>query len=614
MVLDSWGKLPSGILYGHFTDLGNYDQCVRTSVILKEGNQPTKGQYCFASFPILSLIQTTPKEDLKNVRDLSLNSALGDALKSLLSIKLGICIPDSCDAKLITSIFQKAAENVLGGALAGGAISNCSVAKKPDFEALDIFAIVFFSLIGVLLIASTAYDWYTEYFEIQPIELLLAFSVITNSRKVFMINTKKSPNSIDCLTGIRVLSMVWVLHCHNLMFCSSMDIINLVDFFSWIKLFWSMTTVMGTVSVDSFFFLSGLLIAWTCFREMDKTKGKLNVILMWVHRYIRLTPPLAVVILFYLTINKYIGDGPYREDSITRHFQCKETWWSTLLYVQNYVSSKNMCVLQSWYLAIDTQLYFLAPIVLIPIWRWGKKCIPVMVVLVLIAIGCVFAEMYAGDYKTLFGFGEAGRTANVYYPTHIRFPPWLVGIGLGYIMHLYRNRSIHLPVMYQILGWVLSLGTLLAIVFAPHFSLKSSYTVSVFHAAIYEGLKRVSWSIALAWIVFACHFGFGSKVNSILSHPYWQPLGRLTYCMYLVHVGVLTINFGISRTDVYISDYSLMLWFWSNFGISVLVAIVLSLSFESPVLVIEKAIFGTKKPKDEFRKTVLPITTPDLRA
>lgn len=112
--------------------------------------------------------------------------------------------------------------------------------------------------------------------------------------------------------------------------------------------------------------------------------------------------------------------------------------------------------------------------------------------------------------------------------------------------------------VFRMIGWIICFTTLLSIIFGPYFTISSSESASVFHAAAYESLKRVSWSIALAWIVFACHFGFGGIVNSILSHPIWQPLGRLNYCMYLVHITVQTINFGTVRTDAYFSDYRLV--------------------------------------------------------
>lgn len=43
----------------------------------------------------------------------------------------------------------------------------------------------------------------------------------------------------------------------------------------------------GYLSVDSFFFLSGLLVAYLTFKEIDRVKGRFNVIMFYLHRYIR---------------------------------------------------------------------------------------------------------------------------------------------------------------------------------------------------------------------------------------------------------------------------------------------------------------------------------------
>ncbi|XP_055913781.1 nose resistant to fluoxetine protein 6-like [Eupeodes corollae] len=600
---DSWGKFPSGILYGHLRDLGNYDQCVKTSVELNETIGIATGKYCTASFPLTSPT-TFSENDLSLLRENPLDEKI--SLRNVIRIKIGVCIPDTCSPVLITQIFQRVLANVLNGTLSEVTVSGCSVNKTPEYEALDIFAIVLFSTIGGLMVLSTFYDLFTSTFEKKPKQLLMAFSVISNGRKLFMINTKKSPNSIDCLTGIRVFSMIWVLHCHNYMFYATQNLINFSDSLSWYKKPWSMVVLMGTVSVDSFFLLSGLLVAWLGLRELDKTKGKLNVPMMYFHRYIRLTPALAAVVLFYVTLIKFIGSGPFRQTYNKASETCEDSWWATLLYVQNYVAPEKMCIMQSWYLAIDTQLYFLSPLVLIPLWKWGRRYVPVLIVLALLSIGCTIATFFSEGYTSLIGFGEAERTRRVYFPTHTRYSVWLVGICLGYFMHLNRQKSMRPPMVFRMIGWIICFTTLLSIIFGPYFTISSSESASVFHAASYESLKRVSWSIALAWIVFACHFGFGGIVNSILSHPIWQPLGRLNYCMYLVHITVQTINFGTVRTDAYFSDYRLYLTFWSTFGISVLVSTVLSLSFEAPVLVIEKVLFSKSHQNEKTNGNILP--------
>ncbi len=40
-------------------------------------------------------------------------------------------------------------------------------------------------------------------------------------------------------------------------------------------------------SVDSFFVLSGCLLAYIAFKEMDRSQGSLNLPLFYLHRFIR---------------------------------------------------------------------------------------------------------------------------------------------------------------------------------------------------------------------------------------------------------------------------------------------------------------------------------------
>lgn len=57
---------------------------------------------------------------------------------------------------------------------------------------------------------------------------------------------------------------------------------------------------------------------------------------MYFHRYIRLTPVVAVVVLYIMSLYKYSGAGPMWMKLGTQDKRCEESWWATLLYVQNY--------------------------------------------------------------------------------------------------------------------------------------------------------------------------------------------------------------------------------------------------------------------------------------
>ena len=131
-------------------------------------------------------------------------------------------------------------------------------------------------------------------------------------------------------------------------------------------------------SVDTFFFLSGLLVTYLSMLEMEKKR--FNLALFYVHRYIRLTIPVALVLLFIVGIEPHLGSGPFwgsMENTIVGN--CRKNWWTVLLYVNNMVGMDAQCLSQSWYLACDMQFYVYSPLVIVPLYKchgknwWGVK-------------------------------------------------------------------------------------------------------------------------------------------------------------------------------------------------------------------------------------------------
>ena len=51
---------------------------------------------------------------------------------------------------------------------------------------------------------------------------------------------------------------------------------------------WTLQTVLNnSVAVDTFFLMSAMLVTGSLLRELDRNKGSFNVILFYVHRYLR---------------------------------------------------------------------------------------------------------------------------------------------------------------------------------------------------------------------------------------------------------------------------------------------------------------------------------------
>lgn len=124
------------------------------------------------------------------------------------------------------------------------------------------------------------------------------------------------------------------------------------------------------LSVDTFFFISGMLLAYQFFKtECPSLRNYFTKVpQMILHRYIRLTPVVVAIFIPVITISRYMGSGPmYQSLIVTERDKCLKNWWSFLLYVQNYVNYSNLCLPHTWYLSADWQLFLVSLLVVIPV-------------------------------------------------------------------------------------------------------------------------------------------------------------------------------------------------------------------------------------------------------
>lgn len=81
---------------------------------------------------------------------------------------------------------------------------------------------------------------------------------------------------------------------------------------------------------------------------------------------------------------------------------------------------------------------------------------------------------------------------------------------------------------------------------------------SVFENALYEAYARVSWAVGIAWIIFACVHGYGGPVDWFLSLTQWQPLARISYSIYIVHMQIQIGFLLASKTPGYFTDINMV--------------------------------------------------------
>ncbi|XP_035213460.1 uncharacterized protein LOC118187364 isoform X2 [Stegodyphus dumicola] len=422
--------------------------------------------------------------------------------------------------------------------------------------------------------------------------ILLCFSAICNGEKI--LDTRVSEGQLLSIHGIRFLSLIWVILGHT--YISSVSIIgNRLDALKDMDTFPFQVLLQAPFSVDSFFLLSGFLLTYLFLKEAAKRNGKINWLYFYVHRFWRLTPAYMVIVFFYMFVFKYLGSGPFWED---KHCDNSHSdWWKYLLYINNFIPINQMCVGWSWYLANDMQFYLISPLFLYPLWRWPKIGFGVLVSLLLatwtttgvLSYKYDLIPMFVGATKTKDLEAYAKKMWDsfdlIYDKPYCRIAPYLIGVFLGIALYKVNSRKNFLNWWQQVTGWALASFFSLSVVFGLY-HVQMSRLTSLF----YNSLCRSSFSLGLAWLIFACETGHGGFVAKFLSWKFWIPLSRLTYCAYLVHPILIHGYYMSYQTALYFTELVTVTNFMGFMVMSYGIAFLFSLVFESPLMNLEKLI------------------------
>ncbi|GAB1602612.1 hypothetical protein Ahia01_000540800 [Argonauta hians] len=606
-MVDAYGKLSSGVLQGDIHFPGSYDQCLSIKV-----PKSFHTKYC----------QLVVPTDQFNV-PVSLGARGG--------LKLGMCVPDSCSeielASHITTGIIFPLQNI--AALNISTHTVCEKEKQLDSRAL--FSIVVCSVYLLVVMVATLHDVITCHIlanksdgvgnvntgdvtslgpprpvtqngtgsqvtlvKVAPegevnekgtlSKLLQCFSVYHNGSK--LLNTDQGVATLTCIHGIRFLSMTWVLLGHTYIFIPPV-LKNGLVVIQHIKEFSFQVVINGTLSVDTFFLLSGLLVAYSTLKALDARQGKMNWIYFYVHRYWRLTPPMLLVMMVYLPLFRYIGTGPFwRAEGPEKNF-CEDSWFYNLFYISNFQSKQSeMCMPWLWYLANDMQFYWISPLILIPLFRWPKAGHVIIGVLLLVTFTCsgVIGTQLKDDLS-FTNFIKPGHFVSIYIKPWNRIGPYLVGLLVGY--HLYRTKC-HFKInkCVTLCVWLVATVAALSVLYGLY-DVNNGHLLPQGVASLYSALSRTVWGACIGWVVFACCTGNAGYVNTLLSWKGFITVSRLTYCAYLTHPIVLYYLFLSQRYPLAPTHVTFVYIFMGCLLLTFLVASVVSVLFEAPLMCLE---------------------------
>lgn len=358
-----------------------------------------------------------------------------------------------------------------------------------------------------------------------------------------------------------------------------------------------MTIIGASVSVDTFLTISGLLLSYIYLRYTEIKDIKINIISFYLLRLCRLIPPLLVTILICVSVLKYLSDGPMWPILTGKMaLDCALTGWMNLIFINNLLDMDKQCLPQSWYLAVDSQLYFLFPIIFFSVAKNPKKTFLGICILGVVSMMYTFFTTMFFDYGVLLL--DLSYRNQVYQKTFTRMPVWLIGVTAGYLVFNFKDKKFKINKALNVFIWLITLLVLNLIVFSQIFFVKTEK--NNFLNGLFNAFARPLWALGICWIIFACVTKNGGIVNTFLSLPIFNFVAKLTYTLYLIHLIIIWLIVGRRRHVDYFSNIRSIHEVFGDIAFSTLVAMVFSLLFESPMITLGKKIF---KKYEEVLKT-----------
>ena len=379
-MLTSTGKTPRRFFAASTTSLGDYDACL--SIVIKDTTFHNKGvingKHC--------LVDLFPARNRPTSRQP--NFFYDEVLRmsfTNLSLVQGVCVPDSCSRDDVRQLMKSSLKDIL---LKPNGFINCDTRQSTSFlsrvlsmsihQFLSITLILIITMLvglGSLLHAKHIYQKQNRITSIDTLVESMAnsgpssfsqhFSVLSNTAKLFKVSSQQDNRYflIDIFKFVIVLTGCWA---HALV-CVEVPIgFFLLGGHQLIQEVAS-TPHLQMLFNDSglviFAFLAGFVTFMTVFPMMKKMK-KFPFGFVIFDRWLRFIPSIMSLVCLEF-VWPLLFDGPFmtRVGNFVKD-KCSRTWFLNVLFIQNWFPVLDICGGQTFFSAVDLQLFVLGLLVL----------------------------------------------------------------------------------------------------------------------------------------------------------------------------------------------------------------------------------------------------------
>ncbi|CAH8501899.1 unnamed protein product [Dicrocoelium dendriticum] len=517
--VDASGHLPSGLTGGAVHWIGSFSVCLSIPEELYPVKNKLPSQYCTVSIKI-SLPEELPS-------------------KMPYGLTIGYCIPRSCAAHISTRFISKVTSlfSLELDEMATYCHTSPSGLKKDVWFWIAVVTLLVPLTLAAFATLLEGFIWINWKINIHRHQ---ATGETLNDD-----NLASSHNECTDQSGERLLFGADVVDPSDA-HCSYEDHRkdNALVYGQENARLWSFQVIVsGTLSVDTFFLMSGLMATYMLLPRIQHVSGYLKHCRFWsvfiLHRFLRLTPVYLFVIIIYTGLFHHLYDGPMypQRPELLDSIFCRQHWWAS--YLNNLVYSKEMCMAWSWYLANEFQFSVILAPIFVSLIYWNVAVgLIFAILLVLSSILATFGIAYAHDY--LPGLLSMSSFDTIYIKPYTRWGTYAIGLILGWILIARPKankprlsaKNVAITLTGMSLAAVFTLSTLYGL-YGVVRELKPDLPTGV--AAFYTAMHRPVFALGVAIVIYLCVNGYADfavsrggsyKLRSVLPH---EPDNRITF-------------------------------------------------------------------------------------
>ncbi|GIY90071.1 nose resistant to fluoxetine protein 6 [Caerostris extrusa] len=478
------------------------------------------------------------------------------------------------------------------------------------FKPIHIAVISVLSVLLLACIIGSIFDYQSTNISNEKLstcrKFFICFSAITNFQRLMC--SSKGSEELKALHGLRALSMGWIMLGHTYVWINYQLLRSPNTSVVWFNRFDFEVILNGWLAVEPFLSPQWPLNKLYCIKDYGKTKGRINVAVYILRRYIRRkkkqrkspfiksAKPIECVKAVQTPWCKWLTDACLTAADWSCFLHASHKFWSLLvreggsracILYQTLVEEHHLYhayillgICQRISNCMSSLSYFLYVLYKYPKLGISMICSAILACSVVVGLLTIRWDLPPTIQVSSGNSEKIQDTVDiVHMKTFTHAGPYFCGYYPRFLMIKYKD--IRMPWFVNSCGWFASTLLCLTSVYGAH-----RWNIGDPHGplltAIFAAVHRTTFAMGVGWITFSCVTGHGGVVNKCLSWSLLTPVSRLTFMIYLLHSLVIWVRMGSLRERLYFSHYNMLYEYVGNIVTTLILSVPFYLLLEAP--------------------------------